>query len=29
MEIKKITYKDVHNEFAELKPDLLDEFATY
>ena len=29
MEITKITYKEVHKEFAELKPDLLDEFATY
>jgi hypothetical protein len=29
MEIKKVTYKEVHQEFAEIKPDLLDEFATY
>jgi len=29
MEIKKITYKEVYKEFAEIKPDLLDEFATY
>ena len=29
MEIKKITYKEVHKEFAELKPDLLDEYAIY
>lgn len=29
MEIKKITYKEVHKEFAHVKPDLLDEFAIY
>ena len=29
MEIKKITYKEVHKEFSDVKPDLLDEFATY
>lgn len=29
MEIKKITYKDVRNEFEHIKPDLLDEYATY
>jgi len=29
MEIKKITYKEVYQEFSEIKPDLLDEFATY
>ena len=29
MEIKKITYNDVEDEFKELKPDLLDEYATY
>jgi predicted GNAT family acetyltransferase len=29
MEIKKVTYKEVHQEFSEIKPDLLDEFATY
>ena len=29
MEIKKITYKDVKNEFEYIKPDLLDEYATY
>jgi predicted GNAT family acetyltransferase len=29
MEIKKITYEDVENEFTEIKPDLLDKFATY
>jgi len=29
MEIKKITYKEVHKEFSEIKPDLLDEYATY
>jgi predicted GNAT family acetyltransferase len=29
MEIKKVNYKEVYNEFAEIKPDLLDEYATY
>ena len=29
MEIKKISYNEVYNEFADVKPDLLDEFATY
>jgi len=29
MEIKKVTYKEVYQEFSEIKPDLLDEFATY
>ena len=29
MDIKKITYKEVHKEFSEIKPDLLDEYATY
>ena len=29
MEIKKITYKQVHKEFSNIKPDLLDEYATY
>jgi predicted GNAT family acetyltransferase len=29
MEIKKISYKEVYKEFAEVKPDLLDEFAIY
>jgi hypothetical protein len=29
MEIKKITYQEVKKEFEELKPDLLDEYATY
>ena len=29
MEIKKITYKEVYKEFSEIKPDLLDEYATY
>jgi hypothetical protein len=29
MEIKKITYKQVHKEFSDIKPDLLDEYATY
>lgn len=29
MEIKKVTYKEVHKEFSKLKPDLLDEYATY
>ena len=29
MEIKKITYNDVEDEFKELKPDLLDKHATY
>ena len=29
MEIKKITYEEVEREFNQLKPDLLDEFATY
>lgn len=29
MEIKTVTYQEVKNEFEELKPDLLDEYATY
>jgi hypothetical protein len=29
MEIKKITYNDVEDEFKELKPDLLYKHATY
>ena len=29
MEIKKITYKEVEREFTNIKPDLLDEYATY
>jgi len=29
MEIKKVSYKEVEEIFSELKPDLLDEFATY
>lgn len=29
MEIKKTTYKEVEKEFKNLKPDLLDEHATY
>lgn len=29
MEIKKISYKEVDKEFSDIKPDLLDEFATY
>jgi GNAT superfamily N-acetyltransferase len=29
MEIKKISYKEVYKEFAEVKPDLLDEYAIY
>ena len=29
MEIKKITYKEVKEEFSEIKADLLDEYATY
>lgn len=29
MEIKKISYKEVNKEFSEIKPDLLDESATY
>ena len=29
MEITKISYKLVESEFSEIKPDLLDEFATY
>jgi predicted GNAT family acetyltransferase len=29
MEIRKVTYKEVDHEFSELKPDLLDEYATY
>jgi predicted GNAT family acetyltransferase len=29
MEIRKVSYKEVEKEFVELKPDLLDETATY
>lgn len=29
MEIKKVTYKEVEENFFEIKPDLLDEYATY
>jgi len=29
MEIKKVTYQEVEDEFKELKPDLLDKWATY
>ena len=29
MEIRKVTYKEVEKEFSNLKPDLLDESATY
>jgi len=29
MEIKKVTYKEVEENFFEIKPDLLDEHATY
>jgi predicted GNAT family acetyltransferase len=29
MEIKKVSYKEVNKEFSEIKPDLLDESATY
>ena len=29
MEIRKVTYKEVEKEFTNLKPDLLDEYATY
>lgn len=29
MEIKKITYKEVEDEFKDIKPDLLDEYAIY
>lgn len=29
MEIKKITYTEVEEEFKSIKPDLLDEYATY
>lgn len=29
MEIKKVSYKEVNNEFGEIKPDLLDESAAY
>lgn len=29
MEIKKITYEEVELEFKDIKPDLLDKYATY
>ena len=29
MEIKKVSYQEVDNEFKEIKPDLLDSCATY
>jgi hypothetical protein len=29
MEIRKVNYKEVEKEFVEIKPDLLDETATY
>jgi predicted GNAT family acetyltransferase len=29
MEIKKVTYSEVEKEFYSIKPDLLDEYATY
>ena len=29
MEIRKVLYKDVAKEFSDIKPDLLDEYATY
>jgi hypothetical protein len=29
MEIKKVSYKEVEKEFVDIKPDLLDETATY
>jgi predicted GNAT family acetyltransferase len=29
MEIRKVTYKEVTSEFELIKPDLLDEYATY
>ena len=29
MEIKKVTYKEVEDEFKSIKPDLLDEYAIY
>jgi hypothetical protein len=29
MEIRKVTYKEIEGEFIKLKPDLLDEYATY
>lgn len=29
MEIKKVDYEDVHDEFSKIKPDLLDKYATY
>jgi hypothetical protein len=29
MEIKKVTYQEVKNEFSSIKPDLLDECAIY
>ena len=29
MEIRKVSYKEVEKEFVEIKPDLLDETATY
>ena len=29
MEIIKVSYKEVYNNFKDVKPDLLDEYATY
>ena len=29
MEIKKVGYKEVYDNFKEIKPDLLDDYATY
>jgi len=29
MQITKVTYKEVYDNFKEIKPDLLDEHATY
>ena len=29
MEITKVPYKEVYENFKEIKPDLLDEYATY
>ena len=29
MEIRKVSYKEVEHEFFKIKPDLLDEYATY
>ena len=29
MEIKKVSYSDVESEFKDVKPDLLDRYATY